>query len=72
MSNNSNMLHIEGIAHPQRSSFSGSDLLKTNLSVCETGSSYLFDLSTVLKYTGFGEMNASNHSKEAVCVHPKS
>lgn len=45
------MLHTEAIALSQWSSFSGSNLLKTDLSVCEMGPSYLLDLSTVLKCT---------------------
>lgn len=69
MSNNNNMLHTEAIARTQWSSFSGSDLLKTDLSVCEMGPSYLLDLSTVLKYTEVRVMDANNCSTEAVCVH---
>lgn len=72
MSNNGNILRIEAIAHAQWSSFSGSNLLKTNLSVCKIGLSYLLDLSTVLKYTKVRVMDANNGTKESVCVHSKS
>lgn len=72
MSNNNNMLNTEAIAHSQWSSSSGRSLLKTDLSVCEIGSSYLLDLSTVLKYIEIRVMDANNCIKEAVCVHSKS
>lgn len=68
MSNNNNTLHTEAVAHPQWSSFSCSNMLKTDLPVCEMGPSYLLDLSTGLKYTEVRVMAANNCSEETDCV----
>lgn len=72
MSNNNNMLHTEAVAHPQWSSFSCSNMLKTDLPVCEMGPSYLLDLSTGLKSTEVRVMAANNCSEATDCVRSKS
>lgn len=72
MSNNNNILHSEATACSQWFFFLGSNLLKTNLSICEMGPSYLLDLSTALKYIEVTVMDANNSSEEAVCVNSKS
>lgn len=62
MSNNNNALHPDCTARSQWPSFSGRNLLKTDLSVCEIDPSYLLELSTVLKYTEVRVMGANNCS----------